>query len=388
MLSVPPPNIIQNNALQPTHIIQQQNFIPQTQIIPQQMQIIQQTPLNIPPPIRTVQFQGQPTNIQIQQAAGQQILLNQAPAQQYQLQYLPAATQQPQTIQHFIQPQQQIQGILQPNGQQQFFTVQGNTAFMIPPPNIVQNPTVFTSAPPIAINTTAEIVDATKTDLSKVIKQQSDDQKNQLQSAATSSGRAIMANINQPPPPIQQYILNANSWPQTQQQMPLNSQIQIVTQPQTFRNGNEILIQNSLPTTVATTTQGQQQIITTFNPQQGSPLQQIHFANQPILSQPPPPPSAVQIQHHTILQASNLAQSIEQQLRSTPTSTASLSYQQQFEQKINVSAKNVIEIKKSLMTFPQMGADCQQRAMKRKIDESESDSKGGGGVTFSKSGVG
>jgi hypothetical protein len=347
VLSVPPPNIIQNNALQPTHIIQQQNFIPQTQIIPQQMQIIQ----NIPPPIRTVQFQGQPANIQIQQAPGQQILLNQTPGQQYQLQYLPATNsiaQQPQTIQHFIQPQQQIQGILQPNGQQQFFTVQGNTAFMIPPPNIVQNPTVFTSAPPIAINTTAEIVDASKTDLSKVIKQQSDDQKNQLQTAATSSGRAIMANINQPPPPIQQYILNnANSWPQTQQQMPLNSQqIQIVTQPQTFRNGNEILIQNSLPTSGATTTtQGQQQIITTFNPQQGSPLQQIHFANQPILSQPPPPPS-VQIQHQTILQASNLAQSVEQQLRSPPTTMASLSYQQQFEQKINVSIMQNYFVKK------------------------------------------
>lgn len=324
MLSVPPPNMIQNNAI-PTHIIQQSNFIPQTQIIPQQMQIIQQTPINIPPPvpIRTaapisVQFQGHPTNIQIQPTTGQQILLNQAPAQQYQLQYIPTATApQAQTIQHFIQPQQQIQGILQSNGQQ-FFTVQGNTAFMIPPPNIVQQPTVYNTAPPISINP-GDVVDATKTDLSKVLKQ--DDQKNQ-------TGRTIVANINQPPPPIQQFIVNANPWPQTQHQMPLNQQIQIVTQPQAFRNGNEILIQNALPQT--STSQGQP-VITTFNPQQGPSLQQIQFTNQPIITQPPPP-----IQIHQQPQAQSLEQIQQNQSRNV-LSPMSLSYQQQFEQKINVS---------------------------------------------------
>lgn len=322
VLSVPPPNI---NA---THIIQQPNFIPQTHIIPQQMQIIQQTPINIPPPLRTnapisVQFQGQPANIQIQQA-GQPILLNQAPVQQqYQFQYIPTATApQTQTIQHFIQPQQQIQGILQPHGQQ-FITLQGNTAFMIPPPNIMQNPTaMFGSVPPIINNS-----DDTKADGSKMIKEE---QKNQLGAAA---GRAIVTNINQPPPPIQQFIVNANPWPQNQQQqMPLNSQIQILTQqqPQTsfHRNGNEIVIQS----TPSASTQGQQ-IITTFNPaHQGQSLQQIQFANQPIISQPPP--STPQFSQAQFLQNVSSDQA-------RPFSTApSLSYQQQFEQKINVHGRD------------------------------------------------
>lgn len=361
VLSVPPPNIIQNNTIQPTHIIQQPNFIPQTHIIPQQMQIIQQTPLNIPPPlpIRTtapisVQFQGQPTNIQIQSAAtGQPILLNQAPAtQQYQLQYIPTATApQTQTIQHFIQPQQQIQGILQPHGQQ-FITLQGNTAFMIPPPNIVQNPTVFSSAPPITINST-EAVDSMKPDGTKIMKQ--DDQKNQLTAAnATASGRTIVTNINQPPPPIQQFIVNANPWPQNQQQIPLNSQIQILTQqPQAtaFRNGNEIVIQNAGATATASTPiQGHQQIITTFNPSQGHhPLQQIQFTNQAIISQPPPSASQIQVQQAFSQQPQNLEQhqhqpsiqtiqqSSSSRTPSTSTASTSLSFQQQFEQKINVS---------------------------------------------------
>jgi hypothetical protein len=275
----------------------------------------------------SVQFQGHPGNIQIQPTTGQQIFLNQAPAQQYQLQYIPTANPiatapQAQTIQHFIQPQQQIQGILQQNGQQ-FITVQGNTAYMIPPPNIVQPQTIFNSAPPITINP-SDVGDGTKTDLSKMVKQ--DDQKNQ--------GRTIVANINQPPPPIQQFIVNANSWPSTQQQMPLNSQIQIVTQPQAFRNGNEIVIQNTLPT--ASTSQGQQ-VITTFNPQQGPSFQQIQFTNQPIITQPPPP---IQIQQQQP-QAQNLEQILAAQQNQSrtvppPSPTSSLSYQQQFEQKINV----------------------------------------------------
>lgn len=300
------------------------------------MQIIQQTPINIPPPvpIRTaapisVQFQAPPANIQIQPSTGQQILFNQAQAPQYQLQYIPATNQisaapQAQTIQHFIQPQQQIQGILQSNGQQ-FFTVQGNTAFMIPPPNIVQPQTVlqpqFNTAPPITINP-GEVVDATKTDLSKVAKQ--DDQKNQ-------TGRTIVANINQPPPPIHQFIVNANPWPQ-QQQMPLNSQIQIVSQPQAFRNGNEIVIQNAL----STASQGQQQVITAFNPQQQGHLQQIQFTNQPIISQPPPP---IQIQQQN--QQQSLEQALARTISQMPPSTMTLSYQQQFEQKINVRASPI-----------------------------------------------
>lgn len=289
------------------------------------MQIIQQTPLNIPPPMRTtapiVQFQGQPTNIQVQ--GGQQILLNQAPGQQYQLQYIqsPNAAQM-QTIQHVLQPHQQIQGILQPgsNGQQ-FITVQGNTAsFMIPPPNIIQQnqQQMFNQQQTINLN-------------QEDLKNDSNKMKQEVDSKANLSPQQIariVTNIplNQPPPimncpppqifsqqqtqqgqQIQQFIVNANHWPQQQQQiqqLPLNSQIQIVTQPQTLRSGNEIVIQNPI--------QGGQQVITTFNPQQAcQPFHQIQF-HQAAITQPPP----------------------QTQVHNVPTSHQNMSYQQQFEQKI------------------------------------------------------
>lgn len=294
------------------------------------MQIIQ----NIPPPIRSsapiVQFQGQtaslqPTNIQIQSTSGgQQILhLNQAPTQQYQLQYIPSTNQitnapQMQTIQHVIQPQQQIQGILQPgaNGQQ-FITVQGNTAFMIPPPNIIQqnHPQVFNAPPTIALNQ-----EDIKNEVAKMKQEGANEAKNQQISTR------IVTNIplNQPPPilncpppqifnqqqgsqqQIQQFIVNANAWPQQQQiqQLPTNSQIQIVTQPQQIRSGNEIVIQNPMQ-------QGGQQVITTFNHQQpAQQFQQIQF-HQATITQPPP--------------------------TAQMTSHQNITFQQQFEQKINVS---------------------------------------------------
>ncbi|KAG5673609.1 hypothetical protein PVAND_003639 [Polypedilum vanderplanki] len=341
-LSVPPP-IIHNSSIQPTHIIQQPNFLPQSQIIPQPMQIIQ----NIPPPtaipIRTattataapisVQFQGQPNNIQLQSTAGQQILVNQTPTQQYQLQYIPTANQAP-TIQHFIQPQQQIQGILQPNGQQ-FITVQGNTAFMLPPPNITTSQnigTVFNSAPPIAINTIEE-----------KDKIKSDEQKTQ-----THSNIAARININQPPPSIQQFI----AWPQNQQQIqqiPINSsqQIQILTQPP------------------PTTAHNGQQVIATFNSQQGPPLQQIQFT-QPLITQPPPPTQPIQIQN--VQGIMEPRQSQTQQATSTCAMNQALSYQQQFEQKINISMMN----------------ENQQRAMKRKIDDTDTNLN----KSFPKTGMG
>lgn len=296
-MNVPPPNLIQNNGLQPTHIIQQQNFIPQ-QIIPQMpMQIIQQQP---PPTMRTTMFQGQVQG-------GQQFLLNQAPAQQY-LQLIQSPnTQQMQTIQHVIQPSA--------NGQQ-FITVQGNTSFMIPPPNIIQqNPSqninpAFNQQPTMAMGQEEIKNEANK------IKQENDGKSLSPQQIAR-----IVTNIplNQPPPvlncppphifnqqhgqqgQIQQFIVNANSWPQ-QQQLPLNSQIQIVTQPQAMRSGNEIVIQNPI--------QGGQQVITTFNPQQGGqPFQQIQF-HQAAITQPPPP-----------------------QVHNVPTHQ-NMSFQQQFEQKV------------------------------------------------------
>lgn len=308
ILSVPPPNIIQNNAIQPTHIIQSPNFIPQA------MQIIQQTPINIPPPtglnipnIRgaagtpiSVQFQGQP-NIQLQ-PTGQPILFNQ-PTQQYQLQYIPANAQQAQTIQHFIQPQQQIQGIIQPNAQQ-FITLQGNTAFMLPPPNLVHNPqtlgTVF-NAPPITINQE----DLTKADGVKSKIEESKNLANPQQLATTS--RAI---INQPPPNIQQFLVNANSWPQNQQLQGMP--IHILAQPQ------QAIAQG-------------QQVLSAFTPQQAGSLQQIQFTNQPIITQPPP--TQIQIQN---------VQSVESPQPAGVSSVAtvvrpnqSLSFQQQFEQKVN-----------------------------------------------------
>lgn len=283
------------------------------------MQIIQQTPLNIPPPMRTtapiVQFQGQPTNIQVQ--GGQQILLNQAPTQQYQLQYIQSPNQltnaqQMQTIQHVLQPQQQIQGILQPgaNGQQ-FITVQGNTAsFMMPPPNIIQqNPQIFNQQQTITLSQ-----DDMKNDGSKM-KADGDNKANLSPQQIARIVTSVPFNqpppvISCPPPPIfnqqqgqqvQQFIVNANAWPQ--QQLPLNSQIQIVAQPQALRNGNEIVIQNPI--------QAGQQVITTFNPQQGGqPYQQIQF-HQATITQPPPP-----------------------QVHNVPTSHQNMNYQQQFEQKI------------------------------------------------------
>ena len=329
ILSVPPPNIMQNNNIQPTHIIQAPNFIPQSQIIPQQMQIIQQTPLNMPPPtginmstLRTatpisVQFQGQP-NIQLQQSA-QPILVNQAPSQQYQFQYIqanPLTNSQPQTIQHFIQPQQQFQGIIQPNTQQ-FITVQGNTAFMLPPPNVNhQNLGTVFNAPPITINQE----DLAKSETNKTKIEEPKNSTNSQQFATSS--RTL---INQPPPPIQQFLVNANAWPQNQQiqQMP----IQIVTQPQqAIRSGNEILIQNAVQTA-----QGQQ-VLAAFANQQGHPIQQIQFSNQSIITQPPPLPPQIQVQNIEAQQQSPQS-SLSTVIRPNQTS---MSYQQQFEQKINV----------------------------------------------------
>lgn len=255
------------------------------------MQIIQQ-----PPTMRTM-FQGQ-GNIQVQ--SGQQFLLNQGPAQQYQLQLIQSPnTQQMQTIQHVIQPSA--------NGQQ-FITLQGgNTSFMIPPPNIIQqNPSQNIN--PVFNQQQEEI----KNEANKI------KQENEAKSLSPQQvARIVNIPLNQPPPvlscppphmfnqqhgqqgQIQQFIVNANSWPQ--QQMPLNSQIQIVTQPQAIRSGNEIVIQNPI--------QGGQQVITTFNPQQGGqPFQQIQF-HQAAITQPPPP----QVHNPT---------------------HQNMSFQQQFEQKV------------------------------------------------------
>lgn len=228
-----------------------------------------------------------------------------------------------QTIQHVIQPQQQIQGILQPgsNGQQ-FITLQGNTAFMIPPPNMIQQnqqQTVFNAPPTIALSQ-----DDLKNEATKIKQEGGGDMKNNLN---LQMGTRIVTNVplNHPPPilncpppqifnqqqgsqqQIQQFIVNANHWPQQQQiqQLPINSQIQIVAQPQQVRSGNEIVIQNQ---------QGGQQVITTFNPQQaGQQFQQIQFHQATITQPPPTSMHSIQPGHQNI------------------------SFQQQFEQKITVN---------------------------------------------------
>ncbi|XP_055715496.1 trithorax group protein osa-like isoform X3 [Phlebotomus papatasi] len=124
-------------------------------------------------------FSQPPPNIQLQQQPPpSQIILNQAPPNNYQYQYI---QQQPQlqtqlqqnettqqqghvTIQHIYQPQPQIQPQIQriihqnPTPQpieqfqqirpsQQYITLQGNTAYVVPPPNIVQQAGTTQPAP-------------------------------------------------------------------------------------------------------------------------------------------------------------------------------------------------------------------------------------------------
>jgi hypothetical protein len=328
---VPPPTIIQQQ--QPTQVIQQQNFIPQ-QIIQQNvpMHIIQQTPtIRTATPI--VQFQSQPI-LQGTNASGQQILFNQ-PTQQYQFQYVQQQNpQQLQTIQHVIQPtqsMQQIQGIIQSNpNEQQYITVQGNTSYMMPPPIIQQAPQqVFNSTSQQTISVNPE---DTKTDS---MKPKNNDVNNELKTNITQQAMSrIVTNIPPPsvltcPPPqvfhqqqvasqqpIQQFILNAQSWPQQQQiqSLPLNSQIQIVAQPQTtLRSGNEILIQ-----------QNPQQVIATFNPQQTSASHQQF--------------QQIQVQQAAISQASSSGIQPTQISQIVQVSSHQpMTFQQQFEMKINVS---------------------------------------------------
>lgn len=315
------------------------------------MQIIQQTPINVPPPIRTtapiVQFQAQPANI-LQQgttATGQQILFqNQAPTQQYQLQYIqqPTATnQQIQTIQHLIQqPTQPIQGIIQPNPtEQQFITVQGNASYALyPHQNFLQQVApqqIFNTQQTITINPEDMKNDPLK----------SKNEVNNSEVKTNLSQQQISRIVTVPPPSVmacqppqvfnqqqipvqqqvQQIILNpsAQAWqhqqqPQQIQTFPLNSPIQIVAQqPQTMmRSGNEIIIQQHQSTQM----QPQQQLFATFNPQSAAgthqqQFQQIQLQQSPAISQ----------------STATSASTISQLTQSQP-----MTFQQQFEMKINV----------------------------------------------------
>lgn len=322
------------------------------------MQIIHQppptgVPIRAAPSHPIVQFQGQ-TLHQIQ-SGGQQILLNQAPTQQYQLQYIPSTNQitnaqgMPiqQPIQHFIQPQQQIQGILQPgaNGQQ-FITVQGNATYMNqPPPNIIQHNqqqnAVFSAQPTVTMNQ-----EDSQNDPSKSKQDGGHELKNQ-QNLQQLAARVV----SQPPPQayhavvppqtyqhqapqqqIQQFIVNGNQvWPQQQQiqQIPVNSQIQIVAQPQTVRAGNDLVLQQN---------SSGQQVLTTFNPQQGGQqqFQQIQF-HQATITQPPPQQHQQQLQQQQHQQLQLQQQQQQPQMNIIQSNQQNISYQQQFEQKINVS---------------------------------------------------
>ncbi|XP_062555551.1 uncharacterized protein LOC134220501 isoform X2 [Armigeres subalbatus] len=161
-----PPTIIQSHI--PMQIHQQPSNVVISQIQPQITNVSNPPPgAQIRPSLMQMKSAGPPhlsqppPNIQISQAAEapQQILVNQGPP--YQVQYIQqnptiqtsSAQHQPGqvTIQHVIQPQPQpIQGIVQttipppqfdqfqrpPQGQQ-IIAVQGSTAFMVPPPNII-----------------------------------------------------------------------------------------------------------------------------------------------------------------------------------------------------------------------------------------------------------
>lgn len=381
--SVPPPTLIQQ---QPTQIIQQQNFVPQIiQPNTSTMQIIQ-TPINVPPPIRTnapiVQFQAQPANI-IQQgttAAGQQILFNQAPTQQYQLQYIQPAAANPQiqTIQHLIQqPTQPIQGIIQPNpAEQQFITVQGNASYALyPPQNIMQQVApqqIFNTQQTITINPEDIKSDPLKSKNDIEAKTNLSQQQQQISRIVTVPPPSVMAAC--PPPQVfnqqqipvqqqvQQIILNpsAQAWPQQQQQIqtfPLNSPIQIVAQqPQTvLRTGNEIIIQQQQNASI----QPQQQVFATFNPQQTAThqqFQQIQLQQSPVVSQ----------------SSSSAIQNATQISQSQP-----MTFQQQFEMKINVSlliAFLATLIFADLYVHHLKASETQQRATKRKLDDDNSKS--------------
>ncbi|XP_037915682.1 MAGE-like protein 2 isoform X1 [Hermetia illucens] len=203
----PPPNLggpPQTVQSQQQTIIHQQ-IIPQTVPIQlQQSNVVIQQPVqqqatalgnvNIPPPgipipIKSgqiVQFQTPPPtapgtahltqpppNIQLQHQppAATQIVLNHPQGYQYQYIQQPVQQQDPGmqpnqvTIQHIYQPQQQIQGIVQqtqpqPQAQQiqatptqQYITVQGSTAYMMPPPTIIHQPQASQQAPHAQVQT-------------------------------------------------------------------------------------------------------------------------------------------------------------------------------------------------------------------------------------------
>lgn len=198
-----PPIVPPTAQSQQTTIIQQPTMIPQTlpihlhqgnMVLQQQ---VQQAPtisnVSIPPPGihhipvkqgSLVHLQGPPPSALhlSQPPPTTQIVLNQPP-QNYQYQYIQQPLQtndagQPNqvTIQHIYQPQHQLQGIvqqtvqsnpqfnhfaqqtirpqqLQPNQQYIVHNVQGNTAYMVPPPNIIhQQPQhqniIFQTQPP------------------------------------------------------------------------------------------------------------------------------------------------------------------------------------------------------------------------------------------------
>lgn len=135
-----------------------------------------------PPPMH---LSHPPPNIQLQQPQATQIVLNQ-PHQNYQYQYVQQTpiqsneVAQPHnqvTIQHIYQPQPQLQGIVQQTTQTapqfnqfaqqtlrpqqiqtgQQYIVQGNTAYMMPPPNLIQQQSAPQQQPNIFIQHPAQI---------------------------------------------------------------------------------------------------------------------------------------------------------------------------------------------------------------------------------------
>lgn len=278
-------------------------------------------------------------------------MVNQHP-QQYQLQYFQPNQQianspnSQQTIQHFIQPQQQIQGIIQTTAPiqsqlsttntQQIITLQGNTAFMIPPPNIIapQQSQSIIQTGDINLNPNENPALKEEKDKDDGAVNRIDKNEGNLQVATSraiiTTPMTITPLMSVPPPNIQQIIGNTlisqppPNQPQTQQifnQIPVSiHQSQITQSPQiqvsgshfilnspwppnqpppqqitqinpigiqginqspTIRNTNEIII-NNVQNDFQRQQQGQPQIVQTFNPQM-----QIQFHPPPQIVQPP-----------------------------------------------------------------------------------------------------
>lgn len=338
MLAVPPPPVAQSTVVDPnngqTSIMQQQNFLHQNQPSLQQQTIIPQTvpihlhqgnmviqqvqPNNVKgslvhfqaPPPTSVHLSQPPPNIQIQP---QQIVLQQQqqPNYQYHIQQAPiqtttAAADQNQVTMHFYQPQgiQQQQFTTQQTirppqlPQTQQYILQGNTAYMVPPPNMMGQPQniIFQTTNPQAqsqmhLQTSAEqsglctsntnATAASSTDDNAPIKEEtSGSECNESPTKLEKSDTDNSANDPPPHPPLQlpQQLQQPPPLPQHQQQLQIRASM-AVPPPMTC-------VQHIVGNTLITTSQpAQTQTHQIYGhpvsiQQIQAPQQQIHVSTQ------------------------------------------------------------------------------------------------------------